>query len=270
MSAEWSQELEFALHTASEAAQLLLNREGSERIRVKGRADLVTEVDEAAERLIQARVQAEFPHDGFIAEEFSASARPAGRRWIVDPLDGTVNFVHGHPFSCVSIALVDDEGPAVGVVHAPFLGEIYHAARGGGAFLNAVPIRVSAVCEAEDALLATGFPFKAGKADPDLFFQLVSEAVQNTHGVRRAGSAALDLAYVAAGRVDAHFEVGLAPWDLAAGTLLVLEAGGVVTGWPGDRVAPLESGRVLASNGAIHRWLEELTGKYVHALEKGE
>jgi myo-inositol-1(or 4)-monophosphatase len=255
-------EVAAARAAAAEAAAILAARAGADQVREKGRADLVTLVDEASERAIKRRLNAEFPDDAFVAEEFSGDPVTSGRRWIVDPLDGTVNFVHRHPFACVSIALVDDEGPAVGVIHAPFLGEVYHAVRGGGAFLNDRSIEVSAVTELRNSLLATGFPFKPGKGDPTAFMALVSELIVATHGVRRAGAAALDLAYVGCGRVDGHFEIGLSPWDLAAGILLVTEAGGQVTGWPSDSAPPLATGRILATNGKIHSELEAVTGRY--------
>jgi myo-inositol-1(or 4)-monophosphatase len=259
-------ELRVALEAAEEAAALLLARSGAERVRAKARADLVTEVDEASERAIVARIRAAFPGDAVVAEEFSGTAALGRRSWIIDPIDGTVNYVHGHPFTCVSIAFHDEEGPAVGVVSAPFLGETFHAVRGGGAFLNDRPIRVSAVEEGAETLQATGFPFKAGKGDPETYFRLVAEMVASTHGVRRAGSAALDLAYVACGRLDGFFEIGLSPWDLAAGALLVTEAGGRVGGWPGDVEPPIRTGRLIASNGAVHGWMEAVIGKYVPAL----
>jgi myo-inositol-1(or 4)-monophosphatase len=259
-------ELETALAAAAEAAALIAARAGAERVREKARADLVTAVDEAAEAAVLARIRRAFPGDAVVAEETAAAAVLRGRRWIVDPIDGTTNFVHGHPFVCVSIAFCDDEGPAAAVVHAPFLGEVYHAVRGGGAWLNGVRIRVSPVTDGAASLLATGFPFKAGKGDVDAYMRLVGDALRACHGVRRAGSAALDLAYVAAGRVEGFFEVGLAPWDVAAGLLLVTEAGGVVSPWPGDEAPPLVSGRILASNGAIHGWLEALTARHVAAI----
>jgi myo-inositol-1(or 4)-monophosphatase len=259
-------ELTVAFEAAAEAAALLLARSGAERVRAKARADLVTEVDEASERAIVARLRGAFPDDAIVAEEFSASTALGRRSWIIDPVDGTVNYVHGHPFTCVSIALWDAEGPAVGVVHAPFLGEVFHAVRGGGAFLNDEPIHVSGVTEGAETLQATGFPFKAGKGDPEVYFRLVADMVTSTHGVRRAGAAALDLAYVAAGRLDGFFEIGLAPWDMAAGVLLVQEAGGRVSGWPGDREPPLTTGRLIASNGATHAWMEERIGKYAPPL----
>ena len=255
-------ELTVARTAAAEAAQLLTGTASPASVREKSRADLVTDVDEAAERLILARLRHHFPDDGIVAEESSSGLLDSrGRTWIVDPLDGTANFVHGHPFACVSIALVDERGPAVAAIHAPFLGEVYHAVRGGGAFLNERPIRVSGVEQGPAGLYATGFPFKEGKGDPEVYFRLVAEVVARSHGVRRAGSAALDCAYVAAGRVDAYFETGVSPWDVAAGLLLVTEAGGRVSGFPGDEEPPLRSGRVIASNGHVHDWLSEIAGR---------
>ncbi|HEU4454677.1 MAG TPA: inositol monophosphatase family protein [Longimicrobium sp.] len=264
--APFARELAVALETAEAAAALVSARAGADEVREKARADLVTAVDEASERLIGERLRAAFPDDVVVGEEFSSAAVGAGRRWIVDPVDGTTNFVHGHPFVAISIALADDEGLAVGVLHAPFLGEVYHAVRGGGAFLNGARLTVSAVDDFGRSLLATGFPFKSGKGKLDAYMRLVADAVRSTHDVRRAGSAALDLAFVAAGRVDAFFEIGLGPWDVAAGMLLVAEAGGRVTGWPGDEGEPLATGRVLASNGRIHAALAELIAGHVAEL----
>lgn len=260
---DYATELEVALRAAREAAALLAAREGVEEVRAKlGPADLVTAVDEASERRIVEVIRAAFPDDRVVGEEFSADAAGRGRRWIIDPIDGTVNFVHGHPFACVSIALVDERGPAVGVIHAPFLGEVYRAARGGGAYLNDRPLRVSAVAAGERGLYATGFPFKPGKGDPATFFRLLAEVVRSAQGVRRQGSAALDMAFVAAGRLDGYFEVGVAPWDVAAGIVLVEEAGGRVEGWPGQAAGPLDSGRVVATNGAVHGWISEIIRRY--------
>jgi myo-inositol-1(or 4)-monophosphatase len=259
----YTRELDLARAAAAEAAEILLARAGADDVRQKAPADLVTAVDEAAERAIVTRIRAAFPDDRIIGEEFSGDQRSAdGRRWIVDPLDGTVNFVHGHPFACVSIGFVDGEEPAVGVIHAPFLGEVYEASLGGGARLNGEPIRVSGVTDPAASLIATGFPFKPGKGDPTEYLRLVGALLGSTHGVRRAGAAALDLAYVAAGRVDAFFEIGLSPWDIAAGLVLVREAGGEVSGWPGDGAGVLETGRVLASNRSLHGWLCGVVGRY--------
>jgi len=262
----YAPELLVARRAAAEAAALLVAREGAAEVREKERADLVTAVDEAAEHAVIACIRAHFPDDGIVAEETLAAPLHGGRRWIVDPIDGTNNFVHGHPFTCVSIAFADDVGMAAAVVHAPLLGEVFHAVRGGGAFLNDRPIRVSEVETPRHALLATGFPFKAGKGKLEPYFRLVADAMGDAQDVRRAGSAALDLAYVAAGRVEGYFEIGLAPWDVAAGSLLVVEAGGRVTGWPGDGRGPVETGRVLATNGRIHAWLEEVAARHVDGL----
>jgi len=259
-------ELAFALAVAADAARLVAGGSGTADVREKERADLVTDVDEASERLIVGRIRERFPRDGVVAEESAAAAVLSGRRWIVDPVDGTANFVHTHPFVAVSIALHDDQGPAVGVVHAPFLGEVYHAVRGGGAYLNGKPIRVSRTDAFARSLLATGFPFKQGKGNLDEYMRLVADAIRSTHDVRRAGSAALDLAFTAAGRVDGYFEIGLAPWDLAAGVLLVTEAGGTVSGWTGDGQPPVATGRILASNGLIHGELAALTERWVGRL----
>lgn len=259
---DWAGELEAALTAARRAAAVLSARTGTEEIREKGRADLVTVIDEQSERVVEACLRERFPDDRIIGEEFSGTGSGVGRRWIVDPLDGTVNFVHRHPFACVSIGLVDEDGPAVGVVHAPFLGEVYWASREGGAFLNGDRIVVSRVDQAGQALIATGFPFKSGKGEPTAYFDLVEEVVLTTHGVRRAGSAALDLAYLACGRLDGYFELGLGSWDIAAGMLLVTEAGGTISGWRGDQEPPLSTGRLLASNGRIHGWLESTTDRY--------
>lgn len=264
--APFGDEMAFALGVAADAARLVAGGSGTADVREKERADLVTDVDEASERLIVGRIRERYPRDGIVAEETSSTAVLQGRRWIVDPVDGTANFVHTHPFVAVSIALHDDQGPAVGVVHAPFLGEVYHAVRGGGAFLNGRPLRVSATDAFARSLLATGFPFKAGKGKLDEYMRLVADAIRGSHDVRRAGSAALDLAFTAAGRVDGYFEVGLAPWDLAAGVLLVTEAGGRVTGWPGDAGPPVATGRILASNGRIHGELWALAERWVDRL----
>jgi len=265
-STPFAAELELARSAAARAAELISARVRADRVRAKGRADLVTEVDEAVERLVSALIRERFPRDAVVGEELSSGAVATGRRWIVDPVDGTTNFVHGHPFVCVSIAFADGEGPAAGVVHAPFLREVFHATRGGGAFLNGEPITVSATDRPEGSLLATGFPFKTGKGDLDAYMRLVADAIRATHDVRRAGSAALDLAYVAAGRLEGYFEIGLSPWDVAAGILLVTEAGGRVGPWPGDAEEPLASGRVLATNGRIHDWLAGLAGAHVARL----
>lgn len=260
-------ELEVALKAAAAAAELIRARGGADQVREKGRADLVTAVDEAAERAVAEVIRSRFPHDRVVGEELSSHRVHSGRRWYVDPIDGTTNFIHGHPFVCVSIGFADEDGLAASVIHAPVLGEVFHATRGGGAWMNGAPIRVTETDDPGRALLATGFPFKTGKGNLDAYMLMVADAVRQTRDVRRAGSAALDLAFVAAGRVEGFFEIGLAPWDVAAGMLLVQEAGGRVTGWPGDADPPLHTGRVLATNGRIHGWMESLAAAHLPRLE---
>jgi myo-inositol-1(or 4)-monophosphatase len=260
MHEPFAAELRTALSAGAAAAALIVGRGGADRVREEGRADLVTAVDEAAERAIAGIIGAAHPGDRIVGEELSSAPVHAGRRWYVDPVDGTTNLVHGHPFVCASIAFADDAGLAAAVVHAPLLGDVFHAVRGVGAFRNGVPMRVTATADPASALLATGFPFRDGKGDLHAYMRVVADAVAATRDVRRAGSAALDLAYVAAGIVDGFFEVGLAPWDVAAGMLLVREAGGRVGGWPGDAEDPLVSGRILASNARIHGFMEALVG----------
>lgn len=223
----------------------------------KGRIDLVTDADRAAEATIRAEIATRFPGEGVLGEERGESAGTGAsrRRWIVDPLDGTTNFVHGHPFFCVSIACADDLGPEVGVVYAPHLDECFFAARGGGAYLNTetIPLRVSAETELIRALLTTGFAYDQ-KTFPNV--QRFARLLACTQGVRRCGAAALDLAFVGAGRYDGFWESGLNAWDVMAGALIVTEAGGRVTDYEGgqDWVA---NRTIVASNGKIHERLLE-------------
>lgn len=267
--APWARELAVARAAAAQAAAEV--RAGRDRawasLRTKSSAaDLVTDVDLASEALLRRALADAFPTDAIVAEETAAAPSLAARRWVVDPLDGTVNFVHGYPFVAVSVALVDAEGPAVGVIAAPFLGEEFWAVRGGGAFRNGERLRVSAVDRPERALLATGFPFKPGKGDPHAYFALLADLTPHVHGIRRAGSAALDLAYVATGQLDGFFELGLAPWDVAAGVLLVQEAGGCVGPWPGRPGPPWERGDIVAGTPAVAAWLERTLAPYTPRL----
>jgi len=219
--------------------------------------DLVTEFDLAVERAVIEILGARFPDDAIVGEEATAD-RPAGtaRRWYVDPIDGTTNFAHGLAHYCTSIALVDEHGPAAAVVDAPALGWRYWAARGHGAHAyqrgdqRHRPIRVSSTEALDSALLATGFPYDLRTSADDNVrpFAAMQRAAQ---AVRRFGSAALDLCWVATGAFDGYWEQKLKPWDVAAGILLVLEAGGRVTSYDGGPVA-LQEGRLVASNGRIH------------------
>ena len=261
------QALDVALECSADGAQIARAGLGRARniVRKQSSSDLVTEFDLAVEHAIVARLRAEFPDDAIIGEEGTAVA--GNRRWYVDPIDGTTNFAHGLPFFGISIGLVDEEGPAVGVVVAPALRWCFSAQRGGGAWLtehDAAPRRleVSHTPVLLDALLATGFPYDLRtSADDNLaaFTALQKEA----QAVRRVGAASLDLAMVAAGWLDGYWERKLKPWDLAAGLLLVTESGGRVSGFEGGPLdlASLASGRVVATNGRIHDALVAVLGR---------
>lgn len=222
-------------------------------IREKGqRADIVTEVDRASEDAILARLRADYPHATYVTEESGVHEGAGGERWIVDPIDGTTNFAHGYPLFCISIAYERAGELEAGVIFAPAVGELFAAVRGGGATLNGRPLLVSAVGDLGDALVCTGFV--PSHVDRNLArFRAMSNRAQ---AVRRDGSAALDLAYVACGRYDVFWEFDLHAWDVAAGTLLVREAGGTVTRVDGGE-ATLTGGSILASNGRIHAQARE-------------
>ncbi len=215
----------------------------------KGRHDPVTKVDHASEEAIIAVITTERPTDAILAEESGGLETP-GRHWIIDPLDGTVNFVHAIPQIAVSVALWEGETPLVGVVIDPLRGESFTAEAGGGAYLNGLGIRVSATAELDRAVVATGFPYDhADHADE--YAAALGGVLANVNGLRRFGSAALDLCWVAAGRFDAFWELGVAPWDQAAGILVVREAGGRVTDPFGVDSVP-STRLVMATNGALH------------------
>jgi myo-inositol-1(or 4)-monophosphatase len=230
----------------------------------KGDVDLVTVADRTVEKLIRTRLSETFPDHGIYGEEGTRERLDAEFRWYVDPLDGTTNFAHGFPQFCVSMGLEhrpagirpDEDGVlAAGVIYDPTRDELFTAERGRGARLNGKPIHVARTAGLAEALLATGFPSRKRHASPNVHFY--HEFTLRSHGVRRAGSAALDLAYVAAGRLDAFWEFNLNPWDTAAGILLVTEAGGRVTSFAGDAYR-LDSREILATNGLIHGELIEL------------
>jgi myo-inositol-1(or 4)-monophosphatase len=245
--------LELAVRLARRAGALQRERHESElRIETKSSAvDLVTDVDRACEEAIVAGIRRERPGDSIVAEEGSGFA-PAGAawRWVIDPLDGTTNYAHGYPRFAVSIAVERAGAQALGVVYDPLLDELYSARAGGGAFRNGRRISVSREAELRRALLATGFAYDKAVTDDDNTREFRA-FLKQAREVRRDGSAALDLCYVAAGRFDGYWEFKLSPWDVAAGTLIVTEAGGRVTDSAGG--GDFRSGRrVLASNGAIH------------------
>ena len=244
--------LERAESIAREAGRLLLTGLRREiAVEMKGVVDLVTEMDRRSEALIRERLAAAFPDTDLLAEEGSGSmeGRPGGL-WIVDPLDGTTNYAHGFPVFAVSMALERDGRVELGVVYDPTRDECFSAARGRGARLNGRPIQVSRRDDLGQSLLATGFPYDIRTSQRNNLRQF-GDLVLRTRAVRRAGAASLDLAGVAAGRFDGYWEEKIAPWDIAAGVLLVEEAGGRVTGYAGEPV-DIRGARVVATNGHIH------------------
>jgi myo-inositol-1(or 4)-monophosphatase len=252
-------ELEVALGAASAAAEVLRGGfAGEQVVRYKGEVDLVTEVDERAERTIKEVLLEAFPAYGMLAEEGGALPGEEDARWIVDPLDGTTNYAHGLPIFAVSIALEKTGEVVLGVVHDPMREEIYVAERGSGATLNGEPIGVSDTDEPIQALIATGFPYDRAQMPEAL--DLFGSFAALSRGMRRLGSTALDLCYVAAGRLDCYYERGIWPWDLAAGALILEEAGGKVTDYRGGEL-DLGGREIVASNGHLHPAMTKLTGK---------
>ncbi len=216
----------------------------------KGAIDLVTEVDLAAEEMIVSRLTREFPGHAILAEETCSDSRPGAVTWIVDPLDGTTNYAHGFPVFCVSIGLEIGGELEWGAVYNPNLEELFTARRNGGALLNGRPIRVSGTGKLEDALLATGFPYDVRTSPVNNLDHFVN-FIRRARAIRRAGSAAIDLCYLAAGRFDGFWELKLNPWDCAAGFLMVREAGGRVTDFFGN-TGSIYKPECLASNSLLH------------------
>ncbi|MGH8670033.1 MAG: inositol monophosphatase family protein [Burkholderiales bacterium] len=234
---------------AARRAGSLINRAalGGDALEVKTKRvnDYVTQVDRAAEEAIIEIVRKAYPEHGFLAEESGATGGAAEYRWIIDPLDGTTNYIHGFPQYCVSIAVEQRGALAHAVVYDPVKNELFTASKGRGAFLNDRRMRVSKCTRLQDALVGTGFPFK--EVDRlALYMRQLQRCMETCAGVRRAGAAALDLAYVACGRLDAFWELGLSHWDMAAGALLIQEAGGLVGGLSGENDF-LDSGDIAAS-----------------------
>jgi myo-inositol-1(or 4)-monophosphatase len=249
--------LNFAIQTARDAGAILLDRLGRAlQVSNKGDIDLVTESDLAAEKLIIERIKSHYPRHAILAEESGATAGAefvSGTndwKWIIDPLDGTTNYAHGYPCFCVSIALENAGTIAVAAIYDPTRDEMFAAERGQGATLNGRPMRVSTVAELNSAMLCTGFPYNV-RERPD-FAREFANFTMTAQAVRRDGSAAIDLAYVACGRFDGFWEDGLNPWDIAAGILLITEAGGEVTDFTGGAL-DIYTPKLVASNGLIHR-----------------
>ncbi|MCK6446260.1 MAG: inositol monophosphatase [Planctomycetes bacterium] len=255
--------LEVALAAARDAGRVLMEHFGhlsAAQIGSKDVArDLVTAADVASERLIVARLRERFPEHEIEAEEEVRDAARGGLRWFLDPLDGTINFVHGLPAFAVSLALYSGEVPEVGVVHAPRFGETFWATRGGGAYLDGRRISVSSTQTLGDAIVATGFPYKRNELKAQgraTNLENFGNVYYDVRGLRRMGSAAIDLAYVAAGRLDGYWELYLSPHDVAAGALCVLEAGGVVTDFDGGSNW-LRGGHLVSGGEAVARLLRE-------------
>jgi len=251
-------EKEIAVKAALAAGVLLRRHLGKlqdKDIDTKKRFDYVTVVDKQSETLIVETIRRAFPKHKFFAEEIHRDER-GGFRWIIDPLDGTTNFIHSVPAFAVSIGLELDQEIVLGVVYDPMRKELFVAEKGHGAFLNNQPMHVSAVCQPERCLLATGFPFRS-QEHLDEYLLSFRKLVVRMSGIRRIGAVALDFAWLAAGRYEGFWEMGLSPWDAAAGSLLIQEAGGQFTDFSGGQEG-VWTGNVVASNGLIHSELLQI------------
>lgn len=270
-SLDYQHVLDVATAAARETGALL--RDGFSRektISTKSSAvDWVTEYDTAAEKLLAERLQTAFPNHTFIGEEGTAAAGDEPYTWYIDPLDGTTNFAHGFPFFCVSLAMWSDDRPQLGVIYSPMLDELFTAVAGQGAFLTSGnetrQLRVSVETDLRRCLLATGYPYDVHTSDDDNLAQ-TELFTKRAQGLRRAGSAALDVAYVAAGRFDGYWEWKVFNWDVAASMLMVQEAGGVVTFFDGHPVMPLpRQFNLVASNGRIHQPMLDIIARTLEA-----
>lgn len=228
----------------------------------KGLHDYVSYVDKTAEQKLVDGLKRILPEAGFIAEENTESQKGDQYNWIIDPLDGTTNFIHGLPCFAISLALTDQDIPVLGIIYEINLDECFYAGKGLGAWLNGKPIRVSEMGRMEESFLATGFPYK-NYGRLDAYMDLMKYLLNHTRGIRRLGSAATDLAYVACGRFDAFYEYGLSPWDVAAGIILVQEAGGEVSDFKGGSDC-LFGQEINASNGKIHIELNNAIGAFMN------
>jgi myo-inositol-1(or 4)-monophosphatase len=252
-----NQFLDIAIQAALSAGRLQRSRFATDfTVAHKGAKDLVTELDTASEALIVGMLLDRFPDHGILAEEGSYPDGDGLHRWIIDPIDGTTNFAHGFPWFCSSIALEREGQLQAGVIYNPINDELFYATAGGGAFLNGRRIMVSQRSPLTASLLGTGFPYDCA-THPENNFDAFIRFQKAARGIRRAGAAALDLAYLAAGRLDGFWEVKLKPWDVAAGSLLVQEAGGTVSAFDGSHYQMCNH-RILASNGLIHQEMIEL------------
>ena len=253
--------LEVAVEAAEEAGAIIVEAaHRPKNISYKGEVDLVTETDKKAEAVILARLHHHFPAHAIVAEETGTSGADASAKykWYVDPLDGTTNFAHGYPVFAVSIALLEEGEPLVGAIYNPVTREMFRAIRNEGAYRGDTKIHVSSVEKLSKSLLATGFPSHKRVQNPNIHYYW--EFTLRSHGVRRAGSAALDLCSVACGQFEGFWEFGLKPWDTAAGILLVSEAGGAISNFSGGPYHPGDR-ELLASNGLIHAEMQAIAAQ---------
>ncbi len=259
-----SRELDTAVKAAKEAGSIALRKFGEldlTDIHPKEYKDFVTEVDKACERSIASAITAAFPDDSMLCEEGSDTDGHSGRKWIVDPLDGTLNFIHSFPVFSISIALSGNRNDLLaGVVYQPVLDELFTAEKGNGAYLNGNPIHVSKRHDPEHFLIATGIPFKEYHY-LESYVSMLKDVIHDSAGIRRAGSAAIDLAYTACGRFDGFWEYKLFPWDYSAGVLLVREAGGTVTSFSGSNDINAHHS-IIAGTSSTHPLLLEKAQKH--------
>ena len=261
--------LNIAVRAARRAGEVIvrsMNRLESLTVSSKGRNDFVTEVDRAAEQEIIASIRRNYPQHAFLAEESGRSGEH-DTLWIIDPLDGTTNYLHGFPVFCVSIACQIKGRLEHAVIYDPTRGELFTASRGAGAHLDNHRMRVSKARTLEGSLVSTGFPYRANLEYLDAYLAMLRAVTEQAAGVRRPGSAALDLAYVAAGRVDAFWEIGLSPWDTAAGTLLIQEAGGRIGTLTGAEYQ--QGGHLVAGTPKVYAALLELIAPHVPPALRG-
>lgn len=248
--------LDLAVKAAQLAGRVIIDNLGkiSKRdIDQKLASDFVTRVDEESEKIIIHAIKEKFPDHHFLAEESLKATDAQEYRWIIDPLDGTTNYIHQYPVFSISIALEYKKEIILGVVYDPLREELFTAEKGRGAFLNKHPIKVSSIHSLKDCLITTGFPFRS-KEFIDIYLKLFKNVFRKISDLRRAGSAALDFSYLACGRCEGFFEIGLSPWDIAAGDILIREAGGVVTDFRGGSEYLL-TGNIVAGNPAVHEQL---------------
>jgi myo-inositol-1(or 4)-monophosphatase len=241
-----------------------LNKLDKLKVEKKGHNDFVSDADRAAEEAVIEVIRNHYPEDAILAEE-SGKQGDSDTVWIIDPLDGTTNFLHGFPQFCVSVGVQIKGRMEAAAVYDPISQDLFAAARGEGATLNDRKIRVSGRKEMEYALIGTGFPFRQKDMDMGPYLEMLGKVVKNTAGVRRPGAAALDLCYVAAGRLDAFWEIGLKPWDLAAGSLIIREAGGIVSALDGSENY-LEAGHILCGTPKVYAGLAKLCARDIKAI----